>query len=88
MTPATAVLLAGIVAWAVWAIRRMTHRGLCDCGDHCGDAGGSGCASGCAGCSGCASAAASSSAVNAAASSPGSACCTAAEKMAASLDKL
>ena len=47
----TIVLLALIVAWAVWAVRRIAGRGLCDCGDHCGD-GGSG---GCSGCAGCAS---------------------------------
>lgn len=49
MTPGTLLALAVIVAWAVWAIRRMTTRGLCDCGDHCGDGG---CSSGCS-CSGC-----------------------------------
>lgn len=47
LTPGTVVVVAVIVAWAVWAIRRMTHRGLCDCGDHCGDAGCSGCHGGC-----------------------------------------
>ena len=41
----TLVLLALIVAWAVWAVRRIAGRGLCDCGDHCGDGGCSGCAS-------------------------------------------
>lgn len=49
MTPGTLLALAVIVAWAVWAVRRMTTRGLCDCGDHCGDGG---CGSGCS-CSGC-----------------------------------
>ena len=44
----TIVLLALIVAWAVWAVRRIVGRGLCDCGDHCGD-------SGCGSCSSCAS---------------------------------
>ena len=44
----TLVLLALIVAWAVWAVRRIVGRGLCDCGDHCGDGG-------CSGCSSCAS---------------------------------
>lgn len=51
----TIVLLALIVAWAVWAVRRIMGRGLCDCGDHCGDGGCSSCSScssgSCAGCS-------------------------------------
>ena len=47
----TVVILLVILALAVLAIRRMTRRGLCDCGDHCGDGEG-----GCAGCSHCASA--------------------------------
>lgn len=42
----TVVILLVILALAVLAIRRMTRRGLCDCGDHCGDGEG-----GCAGCS-------------------------------------
>ena len=33
----TVVILLVILALAVLAIRRMTRRGLCDCGDHCGD---------------------------------------------------
>ena len=41
----TVVILLVILALAVLAIRRMTRRGLCDCGDHCGDGEG-----GCAGC--------------------------------------
>lgn len=48
----TIVILVVIAALAVLSIRRMTRRGLCDCGDHCGDGEG-----GCAGCSHCASAA-------------------------------
>ncbi len=47
----TIAVLALIVAWVVWAIRRLAGRGLCDCGDSCGE---SGCArGGCSGCSGC-----------------------------------
>lgn len=42
----TIALLAVILALTVLAVRRMARRGLCDCGDHCGDGG-------CAGCSGC-----------------------------------
>lgn len=44
----TIVLLALIVAWAVWAVRRIAGRGLCDCNDKCGEGG-------CSGCSSCAS---------------------------------
>ncbi len=44
----TVVILVVIAALAVLAIRRMTHRGLCDCGDHC--------EGGCSGCEGCAAA--------------------------------
>lgn len=44
-TPSTVLLLVVIAACAVLAVRRLTHRGLCDCHDH---------ADGCAGCSGCA----------------------------------
>ena len=48
----TLVVLALIVAWAVWAVRRLTGRGLCDCGDHCGDGTGTACSHGsCSGCS-------------------------------------
>lgn len=50
MTPGTLAMLALIAAWGMWAVRRIAHRGLCDCGDHCGDAG---CSSGCSSCSGC-----------------------------------
>lgn len=64
----TVIILAVIAALAVLAVRRMTRRGLCDCGDHCGDGRGrgaaarSGCAgcsaaAGCSGCSGCSAAA-------------------------------
>ena len=31
----TVIILVVIAALAVLAIRRMTRRGLCDCGDHC-----------------------------------------------------
>ncbi len=44
----TVVILVVIAALAVLAIRRMTYRGLCDCGDHC--------ESGCPGCEGCSAA--------------------------------
>ncbi len=44
----TVVILVAIAALAVLAIRRMTYRGLCDCGDHC--------ESGCHGCEGCSAA--------------------------------
>ncbi len=57
ITPGTVVVLLIIAAWAVWALRRMFKRGLCDCGDHCGEDGSSGCAhcgGSCAG-GGCAS---------------------------------
>lgn len=42
----TVILLLVILALAVLAVRRMTHKGLCDCGDHCDDGG-------CGGCHGC-----------------------------------
>lgn len=44
-TPSTVLLLAVIAALAALAVRRLTHRGLCDCHDKEG---------GCAGCAGCA----------------------------------
>lgn len=51
----TLVILLVILALAVLAIRRMTRRGLCDCGDHCGDGKeGSGCGH-CQGCPSCGS---------------------------------
>ena len=61
MTPATVVLLLLIAAWAVWAVRRMFFRGLCDChgsdgkkGCGKGDAqGGCSACSACHGCSAC-----------------------------------
>lgn len=48
MTPGTLAMLALVGAWTVWAVRRITSRGLCDCKDHCGDGCGSGCS--CGGC--------------------------------------
>ncbi len=53
LTPGTVVMLACVAAWAVWAVRRITHRGLCDCSDHCGD--GDACGAGCSrgSCGGC-----------------------------------
>ena len=57
MTPATVVLMVPIAAWAVWAVRRMFFRGLCDChgsNGHKGKKGGEpGAAGPCAGCSAC-----------------------------------
>lgn len=44
LTPATVVVLFGLFALVVLAVRRLTRRGMCDCHDHCGDAAG-GCAS-------------------------------------------
>lgn len=44
----TIAILVSIAALAVLSIRRMSCRGLCDCGDHCDD--------GCRGCTGCAAA--------------------------------
>ena len=77
----TVVILLVILALAVLAIRRMTRRGLCDCGDHCGDGEG-----GCAGCSHCASAGRSADASGAAgvvgAEGEVPPCCQAAEAMA------
>ena len=76
----TVVILLVILALAVLAIRRMTRRGLCDCGDHCGDGEG-----GCAGCSHCASAGRSDTSGGADAAGAGDAvppCCQAAEAMA------
>ena len=36
ITPSTVVLGLLIVAAMVWAVRRITKRGLCDCKDRCG----------------------------------------------------
>ncbi len=44
----TIVILIAIAALAALSVRRMTRRGLCDCGDRC--------EGGCHGCSGCAAA--------------------------------
>lgn len=76
----TVVILLVILTLAVLAIRRMTRRGLCDCGDHCGDGEG-----GCAGCSHCASAGRPDTSGGADAAGAGDAvppCCQAAEAMA------
>lgn len=73
----TVVIVLVILALAVLAIRRMTRRGLCDCGDHCGDGEG-----GCAGCSHCASAAPSGAAGTPDAGGEVPPCCQAAEAMA------
>lgn len=60
MTPSTIVLLLLILAWTVWAVRRLFFRGVCDChgsdGRHKGGKAASGCAScsSCHGCSACA----------------------------------
>ena len=35
LTPATIVIALLVIAWAVWAVRRLTKRGMCDCGDKC-----------------------------------------------------
>lgn len=48
MTPATAILIVGIIAWLAWALRRLFRRGLCDCGDRVDCKSGS--AGGCSGC--------------------------------------
>lgn len=53
LTPATVVIAALVLLWAVWAVRRLRGRGLCDCHDHCGDASGHGGSGSCAGCAGC-----------------------------------
>ena len=50
----TLLLALVVVFLAVLAIHRMTHRGLCDCHDHCGDSSSDG--SGCGGCQGCSAA--------------------------------
>ena len=36
LTPATVVIAALVLLWAVWAVRRLRGRGLCDCHDHDG----------------------------------------------------
>ena len=65
----TVILLVVIAALAVLAIRRMTRKGLCDCGDHCGD-------EGCHGCAGCSAADDMVRAMDEAAKKPaGKGCC-------------
>lgn len=54
MTPSTVILLAGILAAAVLAVRRLVKRGMCDCGDGNEASGGCAhCAKKCAGTDGC-----------------------------------
>lgn len=72
----TVVILLVILGLAVLAVRRMTRRGLCDCGDHCGDG-----EQGCAGCSRC-SAAACDGAEQPQAGQGDPPCCQAAQRMA------
>ncbi len=50
----TVVVLLLIVAWAIWAVRRLWRNGMCDC--HSDDPRG-GCSGGCSGCCGCSAAA-------------------------------
>ena len=45
-TPTTVIILLIIAAWAVWAIRRLVHKGMCDCHSRDGE-------HGCTGCNGC-----------------------------------
>ena len=52
MTPTTVVLLLFILAWAVWAVRRLFFRGLCDCHGSEGRKKGAP-AAGCSSCSAC-----------------------------------
>ena len=35
MSPATLLVIAAIIAWIVWAVRRLIGKGLCDCHDAC-----------------------------------------------------
>jgi hypothetical protein len=35
LNPVTVILLAVIIAWAVWAVRRILGKGLCDCHSGC-----------------------------------------------------
>ncbi len=48
-TPSTVVVLAIVVAWAVWAVRRLWRNGMCD--SHADSP--RGCSGGCGGCAGC-----------------------------------
>ena len=52
-TPSTLVVLAFVVAWAVWAVRRLWRNGMCD--SHADSP--RGCLGGCGGCAGCGAAA-------------------------------
>lgn len=36
LTPSTVVVALLVIAATVWAVRRITRRGLCDCKGHCG----------------------------------------------------
>ena len=49
----TAVVLLLVVAWAVWAVRRLWRNGMCD--SHADNP--RGCSGGCGGCNGCSAAA-------------------------------
>lgn len=56
MTPATVAILLVILAWAIWAVRRLFFRGMCDChgsDGRKGHANGGACASGCSSCGAC-----------------------------------
>jgi hypothetical protein len=53
----TLVVAALIVAWAVWAIRRLRRNGMCDCHADDPQGGSCGCSGGCGGCHGCGAAA-------------------------------
>lgn len=47
LTPSTIILIALILAWTIWAVRRLYKKGMCDCSDHCD---GCGSKKGCSGC--------------------------------------
>lgn len=72
LNPVTVALLLAILGCAALAMRRLLHRGLCDCGDHCDG--------GCSGCAGCAGHGAPDGPMGGALGATG--CCPAAEAMA------